>query len=125
MNVRRTGFQAAVESRSSAFDPWFVFALLLWAAAATSHPDPGPSERWVEGIAAVITFVLGGAKVAASYELLRGVGPFVGLLACLIACIKCYQGYRYWADEFAKTVWRDYAIADEEAAEKKKAKSDG
>ena len=34
-------------------------------------------------------------------------------MACLTVCIKCYDGYRFWAEEFAKTVWRDYSILDE------------
>jgi hypothetical protein len=103
--------QGCLEWNSGMLDRLIVAAILLWGAAALSRPHP--TARVLEMIGVSATVALAGAKAAASYHLVRGAGPLFGLVACLTVCIKCYDGYRFWAEEFAKTVWRDYSILDE------------
>lgn len=83
-----------------------VLIMSLFAAFGRKKES---ADLWLLGFLLVAAFGLGmrfgiGRSIGANYRSDMWIGAF----AALVACTRCYSGYRKFAMHFAKTVWRDF-----------------
>jgi hypothetical protein len=77
-----------------------------------SRPDPLAKRRIELGYAVVllIAFWCIGYVLGVRYTVTLGQGAVLAFLSmwALIACLRAYGAYKFFAGQFAATVWRDY-----------------